>query len=139
MQKIVIDTNVLVSSIIQKSYPHFILHELWINDKIRLCISPELIAEYYDVLRRRKFARYADFFIAAEMLLTDIDTKALLFHPKIKVKLLRDKDDNKLLELSESCHADYLITGNTNDFTFSRHKQTKIVMPREYWEVYRNK
>jgi predicted nucleic acid-binding protein len=44
------------------------------------------------------------------------------------------KDDNMFLELADECMADFIITGNTNDFTFSAYKQTKIVNPKEYWE-----
>ena len=69
MQKIVIDTNVLVSSLIQRSYPYSIVNELFIDDKIELCVSGELMAEYYEVLRREKFARFHDFFIRAEALI----------------------------------------------------------------------
>ncbi len=40
-------------------------------------------------------------------------------------------DDNKLLELSDECNANFLITGNTNDFTMTKFKKTKIVTPSE--------
>jgi predicted nucleic acid-binding protein len=43
-----------------------------------------------------------------------------------------------ILELADECIADYIITGNTNDFTFSTHKQTKIVSPKQFWEGYLN-
>jgi len=46
MQKIVVDTNVIVSSLIQRNYPYFIISELFIEDKIQLCISEELMAQY---------------------------------------------------------------------------------------------
>lgn len=36
MRKIVIDTNVIVSSLIQKAYPYRIVHDLFIEDKIQL-------------------------------------------------------------------------------------------------------
>jgi putative PIN family toxin of toxin-antitoxin system len=61
MQKIVIDTNVIVSALIQKSYPFLIVDELFFDDKIQLCISEDLINEYFDVLSRPKFARFPDF------------------------------------------------------------------------------
>ena len=44
MQKIIIDTNVLVSSIIQLGYPNLIVDSLFIEKKIELCIS-ELVLE----------------------------------------------------------------------------------------------
>ena len=39
MQRIIIDTNVLVSSILSRSYPNFIIRELFLKNKIHLCIS----------------------------------------------------------------------------------------------------
>lgn len=75
MQKIVIDTNVLVSSLIQRSYPYLIMDTLFINGKILLCVSNDMMAEYYDVLSRPKFAKFKDFFSRAEQLLSDIEKK----------------------------------------------------------------
>lgn len=43
MQKIVIDTNVIVSSLIQRSYPYKIIYELFVDDKFLLCVSEELM------------------------------------------------------------------------------------------------
>jgi uncharacterized protein len=45
MQRIVIDTNVIISSLIQKSYPYSIINELFIDDKIEMCVSEELMTE----------------------------------------------------------------------------------------------
>lgn len=137
MQRIVIDTNVIISSLIQKSYPYIIVNELFIDDKIEMCVSEELMTEYYDVLRREKFARFHDFFIRAEALLAEIETKATLFEPKIKLQLISDADDNMVLELADESNADFVITGNTTDFVFPTYKKTKIVTPREYWENYK--
>jgi len=134
MQKIVIDTNVFVSALIQRGYPFQIVNELFFENKINLCISNELLEEYYEVLYRDKFFKYPDFIAKAEQLLADIEEKSINFQPKIKLQIIRDADDNKLLELAEECHADFLITGNTNDFTMSKYKKTKIVTPKQYWE-----
>ena len=136
MQKIVIDTNVIVSSLIQRSYPYLIINELFINDKFQLCISEELIAEYYEVLTRQKFAKFQDFFIRAEILLADIEAKATKYYPTITLELISDDKDNMILELGDECNADFIITGNTTDFVFPIYKQTKIVTPKEYWDNY---
>ena len=55
MQKIILDTNVLVSSLIQRSYPYLIVNEIFTETKIELCVSDNLLHEYYEVLNRRKF------------------------------------------------------------------------------------
>lgn len=136
MQRIILDTNVIVSSLIQRSYPHRILYDLFVEDKFVLCVSEELVREYFAVLSRPKFSRFPDFFGKAESLLTYIESKALKFNPAAKIDILQDKSDNMILELAEECKADFIITGNTNDFTISEYKQTKIVTPKQYWELY---
>lgn len=137
MQKIVIDTNVIVSSLIQRNYPNFIINELFIENKFQLCVSEELMAEYYEVLTRPKFSKFQDFFIRAEALLAYIETKATKYYPTIPVELISDDDDNMILELADECKADFIITGNITDFTFPTYKQTKIVTPKEYWDNYK--
>jgi hypothetical protein len=136
MQKVVIDTNVMVSALIQRSYPHRIIYELFVEGKFILCVSDKLLAEYYEVLSRPKFARFPDFFSRAESLLADIETRAQTFLPTSKVEIILDEADNMILELAEECSADLIITGNTNDFTMPHYKNTKIVTPKEYWDIY---
>ena len=137
MQKIVIDTNVIVSSLIQRGFSNLIIKELFIEQKIQLCVSDELMTEYYDVLSRPKFSNFQDFYIRAEILLAEIESKSIKFIPTIKLQLISDLDDNMILELADECSADFVITGNTTDFTFPTYKQTKIVTPKEYWENHR--
>ena len=136
MQKIVIDTNVIVSSLIQRGYPNLIIKDLFIEQKLQLCISVELLAEYYEVLARPKFSKFQDFFIRAEALLVEIEAKATKYNPTITLNLISDDDDNMILELADECLADFVITGNTTDFTFPTYKHTKIVTPKEYWDNY---
>ena len=138
MQKIVIDTNVIVSSLIQRGYPNLIIKDLFIEQKFQLCISDELMAEYYEVLARPKFSKFHPFFISAEALLVEIEAKATKYCPTITLELISDDDDNMILELADECLADFVITGNTTDFTFPTYKQTKIVTPKEYWDSYQH-
>jgi putative PIN family toxin of toxin-antitoxin system len=139
MLKIVIDTNVLVSALIQKSYPHFIVQTVLETNNLQVCVSKELLDEYYEVLARPKFSRFTDFHLSAKLLLVNIETKAKLFEPSLKLNLISDKDENMIIELDDECLADYIITGNSTDFTFPIYKNTKIVSPKEFWEEMLNK
>ncbi len=134
MQKIIIDTNVFVSALIQRGYSYLIINELFVEQRIQLCVSDDILAEYFEVLSRPKFSKFQEFFVNAEILISQINLKAIKYVPTIKLELINDLDDNKFLELADECSADFLITGNTNDFTFPFYKQTKILTPREYWE-----
>ena len=137
MQKVIIDTNVVVSALIQKSFPYHIVFDLFIEDKISICVSPPLLSEYYTVLERPKFARFHEFGVKARMVLANIELKAICCKPSRILDLIFDKDDNKILELADECSADFIITGNTSDFTFPLYKQTKIVTPRDYYEKHK--
>lgn len=139
MQKIVIDTNVLVSGLIQQGYPYLIVNNLFIEQKISLCVSYELLAEYYEVLKRKKFSRYPDFLSKAESLLAQIETKSITYTPTFKLDVISDKYDNKLLELASESNANFLITGDTNDFTMKKYRRTSIVSPKDYWNSYKPK
>ena len=138
MQKLILDTNVLVSSLIQKNFPYKIVNELFIEGRVEICVSEALMVEYYEVLRRPKFASYPDFVLRAEILLADIEAKATMYVPQITLNLLSDKDDNMILELADVCSADYIITGNTTDFVIPTYKNTQIVTPREFWIIYQS-
>lgn len=137
MQKIVIDTNVIVSSIIQRGYPNFIINDLFIERKFQLCVSEELLTEYYEVLARPRFSKFLNFFQKAESILAEIENRAIKFSPTITLDLISDDDDNMILELAHECSADFIITGNTTDFTFPTYNNTKIVTPKDYWENYK--
>lgn len=135
MQRIVIDTNVVVSALIQKGYPNLILENVLLESQFQICISEELLLEYYEVLARPKFIKFPDFFLRAEALLVEIEARAIKYFPTITLDLISDDDDNMILELADECAADFVITGNTNDFTFTNYKTTKIVTPKEFWDI----
>lgn len=135
MLKVIIDTNVIVSSLIQRSYPFLIVEFLIKSSNSSICISMKISNEYNDVLFREKFTKYAEFFSNAKDLLSDLERKAEKFYPKVTLDILGDKSDNKFLELAETCNADFLITGNTKHFPMSEYKNTKIVSPKEFWEL----
>ncbi|MBK9459891.1 MAG: putative toxin-antitoxin system toxin component, PIN family [Sphingobacteriales bacterium] len=83
MQKIVIDTNVLVSSIIQRSYPYRIIYELFVVDKFECCISEQLLAEYYEVLSRLKFTNFKTFFTEQKVCWQTLREKLKKYKPTI--------------------------------------------------------
>jgi predicted nucleic acid-binding protein len=57
----------------------------------------------------------------------------------IKLSIIKDYSDNKLLEPAETCHAKFLITGNSNHFSMNKYKKTRIISPKEFWESEINK
>ena len=69
--------------------------------------------------------------------LAQIETKTLKFYPTQNFDIIKDNPDNRLLELAVAAKANFIITGNTNDFTMIHFEGTKIVSPKDYWDFYR--
>lgn len=119
MQKLILDTNVIVSALISSSIPTKILYELVLPKKVELCLSKEIFAEYFEVLNRDKFAKFVNFKTKAEVVLSKLREIAAFYKTDRKVEVLTDTSDNKFLELAAVSSADYLTTGNTLDFTLT--------------------
>ncbi len=134
MKKIILDTNILVSSIISNSYPSKIVYELVLNYKVNLCLSMDVYNEYFEILNRKKFLNYSNFKENANQLLNFITKYSIFFEPKQNYDILKDKSDNKFLDLADISNADFLITGYFNDFDLKTFKETKIISAKEFWE-----
>jgi predicted nucleic acid-binding protein len=48
---------------------------------------------------------------------------AELYKPETKLSIISDEPDNRLLELANTSKADFIITGNTTDFTMESYKK----------------
>ena len=134
MQRVILDTNVIVSALISNSYPTKILHEIIFERKVVLCLSNEIIKEYINVLNRPKFERFHNFKNNAEVVLNKLIEISTTFKPTEKVLIISDLSDNKFLELAKVSEANFLITGNSNDFTFDKFEKTQIVSPQIFYE-----
>ena len=136
MQKLILDTNVIVSALISSSIPSKILYELVLTEKVEICLSEEILSEYVEVLNREKFSKFANFKTKAEVVLNRLREIAIFYQTDRKIEVLTDTSDNKFLELAAVSAADYLTTGNTLDFTITEFEYTRILTPREHWDNY---
>ena len=133
--KVILDTNVLVSALISAGNPSLILEKVIESDSIQVCLSTLIFEEYLEVLARPKFQKSPGFIENATLVLHFLKTHSLSFEPKRKVELLKDKSDNKFLELALESKADFLITGNSQDFKIATFRNTKIVTPKEFVDL----
>jgi uncharacterized protein len=137
MQKIIVDTNVIVSALISNSIPTKILYEIVFNEQAIICISADIYTEYVEVLSREKFNKFPRFKDKSSVVLAKIKEIGEMYEPEKQLAILSDAPDNRFLELADISSADFLITGNTQDFTIDEYEYTKIVTPREYWDKYK--
>ena len=134
MQKLILDTNIIVSALISNSIPTKILYEIVLTQKVQTCLSEEVFAEYVEVMNREKFVKYTNFKTKADIVLNKLREISKFYKTDRKIDILTDTSDNKFLELAAVSSADYLITGNTLDFDITEFEYTRILTPREYWD-----
>jgi putative PIN family toxin of toxin-antitoxin system len=111
--RVVLDTNILVSACWKPGGLEAQIVDLAISGQLTLCITPEIIAEYRDVLSRRKLASVN---ARALEILTALDRTAVSVTPTKPVAASIDDDDNRFLECAEAAGAEYLITGNLRHY-----------------------
>lgn len=136
MPKIILDTNVIVSALISNSIPTKILYDLVLPGKVDTCLTEEIFSEYLEVMNREKFTQLINFKTKANVVLNKLREISIFYRTDHrKVEVLKDTSDNKFLELASVSVADFLITGNTNDFQITEFEYTKILSPRDYWST----
>jgi putative PIN family toxin of toxin-antitoxin system len=129
MLKLILDTNIIVSSFLKDGYPRYIVREHILKHKAELILSHEVLNEYSTVLLRPKFKKYG---IESEVLalLHYFQNRFPLLNPIEKFNIITDDSDNKFIDLAFFSGADFLISGNTNDFHFGKLMNFEIITPK---------
>jgi len=107
--KIVIDTNVLVSAILKDRLPEDVLLFIIDTPEFDWVASPEIIAEYKDVLGRKKFHLSTELVNEWVELLDD---SIAVIPVSLEIEFPRDRKDEKFIAYALSADADLLITGD---------------------------
>lgn len=129
MSKLVVDTNVLLSSFIGAGPPRLIVNR--IRDKLDLlCVSPPILEEYLMVLQRAGMAE--DLLASLFSLFQDTD-HVFLVHPSRHVDVIsEDPSDNMFLECAIEAEVNYLISGDRHLKRLKSFQGIEIITPREY-------
>jgi uncharacterized protein len=126
MIRVVLDTNVIVSAALTPEGAEAAVLVLCLNQRLQMCVSDAVLAEYEDVLSRPKFRRSAVF---VQRLMSSIRDSSQQVRPTQTVAVSPDEQDNRVLECAEAADADYLVTGNKRHFP-NTWKRTEIVNAR---------
>ncbi len=108
--RVVLDTNVVVSAALKPQGLQSKVLELVASRRLALFASPEVLAEFQEVLLRSKLGLEPG---AVNKLLKEIRQAAKLVRAKQRGSVSPDEADNRFLESAE---ADFLVTGNTRHF-----------------------
>ena len=132
MIRVVLDTNVVVSALLNPQGPPGQLFVKVLQEPdFDLCMSGDVFAEYDEVIHRPRFQRSQS---EIDDTLKAIRELGFWVKPIEKVHCCADPDDDVFLECAEAADAQYLVTGNTRHFP-SSWGNVKIVTPREFLEA----
>ncbi len=131
MIRVVLDTNIIVSALLQPLGPPAQVFLLALSGSIRLCVTGEVYAEYEEVIRRPRFRGDESVIVAA---LDSIREKGFWVRPTETIRACADPDDDIFLECAQAARAAYLVTGNTKHFP-TTWRETRIVAARQFLEI----
>jgi len=131
MIRVVLDTNIIVSALLQPLGPPAQVFLLALDGTVRMCVSGNVFAEYEEVIRRPRLRRTEETIVSA---LETIRTKAFWVKPVMSVRACSDPDDDVLLECAQASGAAFLVMGNVRDFPV-RWMGTEVVTPRRFLEI----
>lgn len=128
MTRAVIDTNVIISAVLTPfGAPAGVLNS-FLSGGLALLYDDRIIAEYRQVLERKKFNFESD--LVADILdYIKLKGENICADP-LNIKL-NDPFDLPFIEVAASGHADWLITGNKKHFP-QKILTAKIVTPSEF-------
>jgi len=130
--KVVLDTNVYISSIFwEGGNPHKIVEKA-MDGKISVYISKQIVEELERVLR-------ADFKEPEEAVQRQVNLiirYARSVEPREKIPIVKeDPEDNKIIECGVCCRAEYIITGDKHLLRLKEFRGIKIVSPKEFIDI----
>jgi len=129
---VVYDTNVVVSAALYEYSLPASLVSLAIEGQVRLFLSPPILEEYTEVLKRPKFKFDRR---KVNRLLRDLTHAATMITPDRRISASPDESDNRFLECARASGAAYLVTGNKRHFPFPAYEGTAIVSPAEFAQI----
>ena len=133
--KIVLDTNIVVSGLLQpKGNPAQVL-ALALAGAVQVCHDERILAEYAEVLARPRFKFDAR---RVREVLTKLDSDGLAVDATSQGDLqLPDADDEPFLAVALAASADFLVTGNLSDYPPDKRRGCAVVSPAAFIEHWR--
>lgn len=130
--KIVLDTNVLIDAFKDEySYQKRIINEV-IEGNIEAAANRQTLQEnkliLNNILNNEEYRRELDAFFSQVELVTN----------RHNINIVKDPEDNKILESAVESKADFLVTSDNDLLSLGNYENIKIVNPTEFWVKYKD-
>jgi uncharacterized protein len=121
--RVVLDTNILLSSISRKSNSRWLFDEI-LSGNISLIISNDILLEYFEVITFKTNSVIAENIINSIKNLKNTEFTSIYYYWNL---ITNDADDNKFSDTAVSGNADYLITNDKHFIYLKRLISLKLI------------
>jgi len=105
LEKVVLDTNILLVSISSKSKLHWIFKSL-LEEKYTLCVTTDILTEYAEIIEKEMGHTASQNALGVLENLPNVEFITTYF----KFGLLKDEDDNKFVDCAIACNASFIVS-----------------------------
>lgn len=133
MRKVVIDTNVFISSFFG-GIPRQIINQ-WKEGHIMLCLSQEIVEEYLEVLNRLGLKDKNEILKLTKLFAEGYNSIFTATTPTLFV-FEEDPDDNKFIECAVALDCKMIISGDILLKNIKKYIDIEILSPKEFAETY---
>jgi uncharacterized protein len=127
--KVVLDTNVIVSGLINTDGTPAQIVNLLINGRITVLYDDRILSEYTEVLSRKKFGFKKNII---DPLMDFIKNEGEYIVAEPINKRFIDDDDKKFYEVAKTAKVTCIVTGNKAHYP----NETIVKSPKEFIEMY---
>ena len=137
MIRTVLDVNVFVSAAIVEGGAHDRIVRAWRENRIAVIISPVMIEDLADVLKRRHIRRrYRITDHDAGRFLRVVRSYATIVPGRVEVAVVKkDPDDDAVIAAAVEGAADYIVTGDPHLLEIGSYAGIRIVTPAQFWRI----
>ena len=132
MIKVVIDTNVFVSSFFGGN-PKAVI-DVWKRGKVTLCISKDIVDEYIAVFERLGLDRDREIKEILRLFATGFQIVFCHKTPHLEI-IEDDPGDDKFIECAVALEAQYIISGDKHLLSVQEYMGIQIMTPSQFLEL----
>lgn len=128
--KVVLDTNVFVSSFLGSGPPRRIV-DLWKVERITLCLCAEILTEYVDVLARLGLEGTAELKELLELFKRRSNIEFVVIAGDLRV-VEADPADDKFIECAQAAGATVIVSGDRHLKGIRVYEGIRVMAPAEF-------
>lgn len=130
LQNVTLDTNIIISALVFGGNSKKIIEKIN-KQEFKVYISPQLVSELIDVLIKKfNFSKKMIMLLEAQII-----TLFNVVYPTQNINVVRDVDDNRVLEVAIESNSSVIVTGDKDLLDLKIYKNIEIMNPKDFLDA----